>query len=95
MVLWNQANDRWASEICESDIPSINAKELDDFLDLDAFAEAHDVNQEILYPPLNLAPFISKDLKLGKRLHSFVSVPLASYGKMKGMLNVFSFSPGK
>ncbi len=94
LVLWNSEEKRWYSEICDTDIPGISSEELDDFVDLEAINNAHNSNQEILFPPMEVAPYLKKNLKIQKPVNSFVSVPLASQGKLTGMLNVFSFSPG-
>ncbi len=95
LVLWHPEEKRWYSEICDTDIPGLSSEELDNFIDLEAIKKAHNSNLELLFPPMDLTPFMKNNLKIKAQVNSFVSIPLASQGKLTGMLNVFSFSPGQ
>jgi len=95
LVLRNDGDKGWSTKICDTDIPDVLNGELDDCLDLDALGKAHGAGLAVLHPPGEFSLFERRSLDLGRGLVSFVSVPLAIQGKVSGMLNVFSFTPGR
>ncbi len=95
LVLWDSEKELWCSEICDTDIVNISPRELDEALDLTALHEAHASGKPILYPSVDVKPYLKKGLKNGEELRSFLSVPLVIKGEVKGMLNVFSFHRGQ
>jgi len=95
LVLWDPAEDRWRSEVCDTDMPGIiPGGELDDTLDLDWLQQAHTAGSPILHPPMAPGWFVKKPFRDRRKLHAFVSVPLAIRDRVTGMLNVFSFTEG-
>ena len=94
LILWNKEEEKWYSELCDSDIESLSHEDLEDLLDLTALLEDHDKGKSILHSPVNLGRYLKKELKEGRRLRSFLSVPLIIRSEVAGMLNVFSFTQG-
>lgn len=92
LVLRDHDDDHWYSKICDTDVPDVSASEVEELLDLEAIGKAHATGQAILFPPGGPEPYVRGSLNAGRKLHSFVSVPLAIRGKVTGMLNVLSFS---
>jgi putative nucleotidyltransferase with HDIG domain len=92
LVLRNREEGSWYSKICESDLPDVSAEEIDALLDLEAFVKAHASGTAVLFPPTDPEPYVRGRPNAGRKLHSFVSVPLAIRGAVTGMLNVLSFS---
>ena len=95
LVLWNEEEERWCSEICDTDIPNILPKDMDDCLDLKVLQEDHASGKPVLFPPVNLQRYLRKEWKDGRELHSFLSVPLVTRSEVTGMLNVVSFTRGQ
>ena len=94
LVLWDIHENKWYSEICDTDIPEITPKDLDDFLNMERLQSTHLKGKTVLHPPMDFVPFMNCPLKEARKLHSFISVPLIIRGDVTGMLNVFSFSEG-
>jgi response regulator RpfG family c-di-GMP phosphodiesterase len=92
LVLRDQDDDKWYSKICDTDLPDASAREIEGLLDLEAIGKAHASGRAILFPPGGPEPYVRGGLNAGRKLHSFMSVPLAIRGKVTGMLNVLSFS---
>ena len=93
LVLRDQEDGKWYSKIRDTDVPDVTPEEIDELLDLDAIGEAHAVGTAVLFPPKGPGPYVRGSLNAGRKLHSFVSVPLAFRGKVTGMVNVLSFNP--
>ena len=94
LVLRDPREDRWSSEICDTDIGNITHRDLDDLLDLHRLEQAHAAGTPVLFPPLGLNRFVKKPLPGNRKISAFVSVPLAVRDRVTGMLNVFSFTEG-
>jgi putative nucleotidyltransferase with HDIG domain len=92
LVLKDHDEGTWYSKICDTDLPDVSPEEIDGLLDLEKIGEAHASGRAILFPPEGVEPYIRSRLNAGRRLHSFVSVPLAIRGRVTGMLNVLSFN---
>jgi putative nucleotidyltransferase with HDIG domain len=92
LVLWDHEKGGWYSKICDADDPDVTPQEIDDLLDLETMGKAHASGTAILFPPTGPQPYVRGSLNAGRRLHSFVSVPLGIRGQVTGMLNVLSFN---
>ncbi len=96
LILWKEGEGRWSPEICQTDLPEVTPPEIEALLDLERLGEAHRQGATVLSPPMEGGAFLSGEAgRLGSRLVSFLSVPLAIRGKVTGMLNVFSLSKGR
>ena len=92
LVLRDHEGGEWYSKICDTDDPDVTPQEIDDLLDLGAMGKAHGSGTAILFPPTGPGPYVRGSLNAGRKLHSFVSVPLGIRGQVTGMLNVLSFN---
>lgn len=95
LILRSPQDGCWYTEMWDTDLPGISGRDLEDAFDLDALGTAHAAGRGILFPPLDPSAFLLRDVDNGRILRSFVSVPLAMRGKVTGMLNVLSFTPGR
>jgi putative nucleotidyltransferase with HDIG domain len=93
LVLRDHRTGEWYSKICETDVRDVTPRALDELLDLEAMGEAHASGTPIRFPPTGRESYVRGGVKEERKLHSFVSVPLAIRGNVTGMLNVLSFNP--
>jgi putative nucleotidyltransferase with HDIG domain len=92
LVLRDHEKGEWYSKICDTDVPDVTPQEIDGLLDLETMGKAHASGTAILFPPAGPQPYVRGSLNAGRKLHSFVSVPLGIRGQVTGMLNVLSFN---
>ena len=95
LVLWNEQEGRWQSEMVDVEIPGMQEEDLEGVLDYQALQQVHASGQPVLLSPRDVHRFTLRTIDSGRRLHSVVSVPLSFRGRVSGMLNLFSFTAGR
>lgn len=95
LVLWNERDRRWHSETVDSEMQGLRDDDLEGLLDYGALQDLHASGRPVLFSGRDMEPYVRRAVNSGKRLYSLVSVPLVFRGRALGMLNLFSFTPGR
>ena len=95
LVLWNEQEGRWQSEMANVEIPGMQEEDLEGVLDYETLRQSHASGRPVLLAPRDVERFTRRTIDSGRRLYSVVSVPLSFRGRISGMLNLFSFTAGR
>jgi len=95
LVLWNEQEGRWQSEMANVEIPGMQEEDLEGVLDYETLRQFHASGRPVLLAPRDVERFTRRTIDSGRRLYSVVSVPLSFRGRISGMLNLFSFTAGR
>ncbi|MEW6442888.1 MAG: HD domain-containing phosphohydrolase [bacterium] len=95
LVLWDEGKGRWHSEQVNVKAGGPREEEIEDLLDYEALRNLHASLQPVLLTPRDVQRFCRRPTDSGRQLQSVVSVPLTFRGEVAGMLNLFSFAPGR